>query len=288
MPATHAFDHPPKLLVATDLSARADYAFDRAAQIATTTGGELHVLHVLNDMPVGLDAEFKERTTHVLRRQIQSAQTLAPFKAEITVASGGSDAVINAEAHSQQVDLIVCGNHRMRYGADRWLGSTMDRVLKYGDRPLLIVKTPTTKPYAKVLVGVDYSEHSKRALEFALRLVPGAEVTVLHAYPIPYAGIPKPKGVASAVAKGAQSEDAEHLHSWLKQFAQLMDRTQCKIVSLVEHGHAETIVPDRVKTWGTDLVVIGTHGRTGFRHAILGSVAESLITSVTCDVLVVR
>jgi universal stress protein E len=288
MPNAHAFDHPPKLLVATDLSARADNAVDRAAQLATATGGEVAVLHVLNDLPASLGAEFKERTAQVLRRQIESAQALAPFKAEITVANGGSDAVINAEAQSKSVDLIVCGNHRMRYGADRWLGSTMDRVLKYGDRPLLIVKAPGAKPYTKLIVGVDFSEHSKRTLEYALRLVPGAEVTVLHAYQVPFASMPKPKSIAGAVAKGAQSEYAEHLDAWLKQFAQLIQRTKCRVVPRIERGQAEALIPDLVKASGADLVAIGTHGRTGFRHAILGSVAESLITSVPCDVLVVR
>ena len=100
--------------------------------------------------------------------------------------------------------------------------------------------------------------------------------------------MPKPKALAGAVAKGAKSEDTEHLEAWLKQFAQLVERTKCTLIPVVQHGHAETLIPNFVKATGTDLVAIGTHGRTGFRHAILGSVAEGLITSLPCDVLVVR
>jgi nucleotide-binding universal stress UspA family protein len=288
MSETHAFDHKPSFLVATDLSGRSDMAVDRAIQLAARTGGKLHVLHVLNDLAAHHEAEFKDRTRHILEQQIGAARAITPFEAEIHVASGGADSSIIQEARARSIDLVICGHHRMRSGAERWLGSTMDRVLKYGDRPLLIVKTAATKPYAKVVVGTDFSDHATRALDFALRLVPGAEITALHTYHVPYAGMPKPKGVAGAVASGARSEEAEQLDAWLKPLAPLADRAGCKITPVVIHGYAEAIVPARAKDWNSDLVVIGTHGRTGFRHAILGSVAERLISDVPCDVLVVR
>ncbi|HXV50076.1 MAG TPA: universal stress protein, partial [Candidatus Binatia bacterium] len=58
---------------------------------------------------------------------------------------------------------------------DLLLGTTAERVVRKGDRPVLVVKRAADAPYRRVVVGVDFSEDSRYALELALRLAPQAE-----------------------------------------------------------------------------------------------------------------
>src|SRR4030066_2328266 len=65
---------------------------------------------------------------------------------------------------------------------DWLLGTTAERVVRKGDRPVLVVKRPPEGPYRHVLVAVDFSDTSHRALALAAHLAPGAHLTLLHAY----------------------------------------------------------------------------------------------------------
>ena len=289
MSKKHGFDHQLRFLVASDLSPRADIAVDRAAQLASATGARLRVLHVLNDLPADLVDDLKERMRHVLASQIEAARSqVGPLEAEIEIAVGGGDDRILAAADRDQVDLIVCGDHREFESGDRWLGSTMDRVLRHGRHAVLVVKLPVRNAYARPLVAVDLSDTSARALAYAMRLLPGSTLGVLHAYQIPYAGIPKPRMVAGAVAAGVRSEEGERLALWLKQFETLAAETGCHLDPRLERGDAEAIVLKQAAETRADLVVLGTHGRTGVRQALLGSVAAGLIGHLDTDVLAVR
>lgn len=289
MTKTHGFDHQPKFLVASDLSPRADLAVDRATQLAGATGARLCVLHVINDLPADLVDGFRERVRHVLSSQIGAAKSqVGSLEAEVEIAVGGGDDRILATADRDLVDLVICGDHRLFASGDRWLGSTMDRVLRHGRHAVLIVKQPARAPYARPLVAVDLSETSARALAYAMRLLPGATLCVLHAYQIPYAGIPKPRMVAGAIAAGMRTEEGQRLAEWLKQFEPLAAETGCHLDPRLERGDAEAIVVKQAGEVGADLVVLGTHGRTGVRQALLGSVAAGLIGHLRTDVLAVR
>jgi nucleotide-binding universal stress UspA family protein len=288
MPATTGFDYSPKILVATDLTGRAELAVARAAQLAIRAGGSMDVLHVVDDIAEHLRAPFIERTHAALTQQVATAAGTAKLATDVRVVAGGSDATILAEARSTAADLIVCGSHRPRPGQERWLGSTMDRVLKSGDRPVLLVKTPPGGPYRKVTVGVDFSDFSARALGFAMRVAPGAEFILVHTFHVPYSGVPIPASLAGTVASGARAEERDHMQVWLAPFRPTAEKLGITFVPIIERGDPQKHVLETAAKHNADLLVVGTHGRTGLRHAILGSVAECLIAHAPMDVLVVR
>ena len=142
------------------------------------------------------------------------------------------------------------------------------------------------KKIESILVPVDFSAPARAGLNLALELAKkfGARVTMLHVYGLPVYAFPEgavfgPE-VLTRLASAAQ--DA-------------VDRLRVEVAS---HGvdvtavstvgtPAEEIV-DRVKSHGFDLIVMGTHGRTGLKHALLGSVAERVVRLATCPVLTVR
>jgi nucleotide-binding universal stress UspA family protein len=141
----------------------------------------------------------------------------------------------------------------------------------------------------KILVPIDFSEHSKRALDEALDLAKsfGAELHLLHCYetfPIGAAVAPYdyvvPESVARAVREGAQAL----LSEWSRKAA----GAEVKIHEHVTAGPPTVGIVELAKALGADLIVMGTRGRTGLKHVLLGSVAERTIRIAPCPVLTVK
>ncbi len=139
----------------------------------------------------------------------------------------------------------------------------------------------------KILCPIDFSEGSRAAVTRALDLAraSGAEVTLLHVYELP-----APSG-AEAVVTGAGAldrlqRDQEHaMRAWEGELR--APGGPVLHTDLALGASAETIV-DRARRGGFDLIVLGTHGRTGFKRLVLGSVTEDVTRRAPCPVLVVR
>jgi len=126
-----------------------------------------------------------------------------------------------------------------------------------------------------VVVPIDFSEASERAGSYAVSLAHqlGAAVHFVH---------------AAALSEGPQSE-REHwlmhdrLRSWSAKIAAGVEHS-----SEIRHGDPTDSIVGAVVDYGADLVVMSTHGRTGLSHLLMGSIAENVIRSVQCPVLVLR
>ena len=306
-----------RLLVATDLSSRADRAFGRAVELARANRARLTVLHVIPDeLQPDYAKELRSRARAALELQVAQAMAAGELDVEITV-KGGLDEekilrqvregaergeltvevrieagsiydLINETAAAVGADLVVCGAHRKLMIGDEWLGSTTDRVLRFGSRPVLIAKTAPTKPYQDIVVAVDFSEPSAQALEFALAAFPGANFTLVNAVESSLSGILKGAGSDQE----ALSQRTEELRNFAEaalsrvQAAYGLPKIDCRLE--VRPGSPANVLDQYVANNPVDLVVVGTHGRTGLRRAILGSVAGRTIASLSCDVLAVR
>jgi nucleotide-binding universal stress UspA family protein len=143
--------------------------------------------------------------------------------------------------------------------------------------------TPSIK---SILVPHGLDDSSQGALDYALMLARtfGARVTVLHAYEVPSIGAPEVLVLAT---------------DWTKQIGAVAREQLDKIVSAargtgatvdaeLRQGSAWREVQTFAKEAHVDLVVIGSHGRQGLPHALLGSVAEKVVRTAPCPVLVVR
>ncbi len=142
--------------------------------------------------------------------------------------------------------------------------------------------------WKRILCPIDFSDASRAALETAADLAKrfGASLTLFHAYPVPGYTFPDGSFVASSKMLDELAEQARrHLEEWKGIAASLGVPAAEAITAVGEPAH-------EIVTWSkehaADLVVLGTHGRTGLTHALMGSVAERVVRRAPCPVLTVR
>ena len=140
----------------------------------------------------------------------------------------------------------------------------------------------------RILCPVDFSDHSTRALDHALAIAAwyDATVTVLHVSPVmPVAAYVSGSGLPAYVTMTADAR-----HALVASMRQLVAREASAStpveVEVAEGGIAETILA-RADALPADLVVLGTHGRSGFNRWLLGSVTEKVLRTALCPVLTV-
>ncbi len=147
-------------------------------------------------------------------------------------------------------------------------------------------KPAKTAPRLKsLLVPVDFSECSLRALDYAVSLArqTGGQITLVHAV--------EPRKVFNDSKSAYADWDAWMLQTSRNQLNQLAtDRIEELIPVRVELriGRSYEVICELARRGGTDLIIIGTHGRTGLKRLFLGSTAERVVRFAPCSVLVVR
>ncbi|MFT5356513.1 MAG: nucleotide-binding universal stress UspA family protein [Polyangiales bacterium] len=138
-----------------------------------------------------------------------------------------------------------------------------------------------------ILCPTDFSVHSAAALVYALRLAEGlgARVTLLHVCPVPLYVMPggeyAPMGDDTATfMKSAQHE----LDKWVEKHSKDTPRA---LDSLLVHGDAYRKITAAAASLHVGLIVMGTHGRSGFSRLVTGSVAERVLRTSSCPVLTI-
>ena len=138
----------------------------------------------------------------------------------------------------------------------------------------------------RILVPIDFSECSKKALRYAVALAKEHEaaITLLYAVPTHYA-VGEYGGINYAALEGDMRASGD------KQLSALVvDEVRGEVAAdrLVRTGSAPAEIIEVARSLPADLIVISTHGRTGLKHMFLGSVTEYVVRHAPCPVLVVR
>lgn len=268
---------PFEVLLASDFTARSDRPLDRALQFAAEKNGRLAIVHVLEgvDRPGVVD----NTTAGRLRADLPSQAA----DAELVIRTGSAPKVLAQTASKRGSDLIVTGVARYNAIGDYLLGTAVDHIIRNAEVPVLIVRARPKGPYRQVLVATDYSDCSRVALLTAARLLPDALITLVHAFHVPFEGWLKGDDVKEYVRKEAQ----DGLDAFLAH-PDILPDLRMRIEALVEEGDTGSVVVRKLAETAADLLVLGTHGRSGFAYATIGSQAEAMLACVNTDVLMVR
>ena len=138
-----------------------------------------------------------------------------------------------------------------------------------------------------VLVPIDFSTTADRALEYAMALAHQfhARLTVLHVLHLSPLELGEMEPAMSATYLEEQETEAQHL---LQASLERVQRAGLQGDSLLVQGTPTQTIVDTAGEQGVDLIIMGTHGRTGLAHVFLGSVAEHVVRQAPCPVLVTR
>ncbi len=277
-----------KLLVATDLSPRSDRALDRALALSEELMAELMILHVVDEeLPSTIADRLKEEAEATINDSLNMASGPERRKISCNVVFGSGFKDILKEADESNADLIIMGTHRETALGGFFLGTTVERVIRHGNDPVLVVKDRMGGPYRRILIGIDFSVYSRRAVEFALTFVPNGEFVLIHAFDLPFKGF-LGRSTLGEVRKKHQEQMDAMLEEEMQAFLNSLPSPPENLKQVMREGFVREVISEKVKKLDPDLLVIGTHGRTGVAHALLGSVAEDLLRDPPCDVLAVK
>jgi len=297
-----------KILVAVDFSQTSEAALRQAVALGKTLSALVTVAHVLTDLRDALESmpaaarwklvagdidEFEQE----LRRDSDEklAKLIAPFAGEVKL-----DAVtLVGKAHAELVravlrehyDLVVAGTLGMSMVKKLLLGSTAQKLVQCCPAPVWIVPPGDARPVRNILVPVDYSEVSAKALRYAGRLAEKhqASLHVLHVLDdkdlleLPQVA-EQPGKQLSAYRKELKKSSAEHMRDFVTQ--QLP--TAVTPEYLLAHGAPWQMIDSNAKRLNADLIVMGSVGRGGLAGIFLGNTADRVLNHTRRPLLIVK
>jgi len=143
---------------------------------------------------------------------------------------------------------------------------------------------------SRILVPVDFSPHSERALRYATALAGrhGASVYVLHVVEDPIAAGAWSPDVDIPNLRDIQKALVEEGERKLERYRTIGEGQRVPTVTAALMGMTAQTITEYAKNLGMDLIVMGTHGRSGLAHLFMGSVAEHVVRHAPCPVLTLR
>jgi len=281
-----------RILAATDFSMRSQRALRRAGLLARDAGAELVLVHVVDDdQPQDLIAMERREAERILVEQVGAITEFRGVQCRPMVATGDPFDAILQTAADLRPDLIIMGAHRKQFLRDVFVGTTVERVIRTGPYPVLMVNSEATGgPYRTVLAPVDMSAPSANAIKVAqaVGLIGDAQVTLVHAF--------HPLAKAKMVMAGLDQASIDEYVAGQRRKA--FDELAAFLIAHdlggrgwsrhIEEGRAFEVIARTADEMKPDLLVIGTHGRSGLMKLLLGSVAEEVLRSLSVDTLVVR
>jgi nucleotide-binding universal stress UspA family protein len=294
------------ILLARDFSPFSDHALCYAVDLARRTGSTLHLFYadVLHTDPFVPEVPNRSRPSddHIRERLLQDVDdTLLPDKyPKIEMRAGverdvAAAPVILDYADDQDIDLIVLGTRGRRGAARMLLGSVAEEVVRRAKQPVLTVHKPDEEvravtpppPIERILVPVDFWQHSREALRHAHAIAQLYEarldllhVTEEHLQPTFYG-----EGVDATYDLIPERKAEERLRTFYRESA----RTELGDWAVhVRSGRAADQIIQFAEKQGSDLVVMSASRRTGVHRFLLGSVAEKIVRYTPAPVFTVK
>jgi nucleotide-binding universal stress UspA family protein len=291
-----------EILVAVDFSEGSKAALAHAAFMAQRVGAHLHVVHVWGgpefvapdesstDVAVSsFSRALEAQATRELEKFVNEAKGRGIAIEHSFVESGIASSTIVAVAKRDKYDLIVLGTHGRTGVAHTLLGSVAERVVRQAHCPVVTVREQTAKrtpAIRRILSPVDYSQGSRRALDYASTIAHAfrAELDVVHVWDRPsyvaedvvvHAPDATQRSLGDLIRENAERQMNDFLAS-LSSVAKEEGTRQFPPHRLLSGEPASTLIGELDKG-EYDLVVLGTHGRTGLKRFLLGSIAEKLV-----------
>jgi nucleotide-binding universal stress UspA family protein len=273
-----------RVLCATDLSARSSRVVQRAAFLANRLDAKLTLLHVMAPDQRG------DRSAHARRQMArQLPLTLLPAGSEpkVTLRTGDYVPTIAAVAKETKADLIILGSQPRKPLAPL-IGLTAERVARLAGCPTLIVNIKPRMRYSAVVIAAEISDAFIRVARLAgsLRLLDAPSVSIVHGFESPYRGPMYSMGFHLHSAK-------RNIEEWEKAAGKRLRLTLD--AAGVESSHFRLCfqqtkplraIQREIRRVQPELLIVGTKERAMLNRIVRGSVANDMLRTLECDILV--
>jgi len=273
----------PRILVATDLSPRADSAVIRAFRLAGEHGADVTALSVIDDgLPERLSVPLVVQAQILLEEFCELQPKSGSVKWNVQIERGDSSEDIHSIAEAIGADLIILGLHRRRALFDSLRETTLERIVRGASQPVLLVAGEAEHDYESVVAAIDFSPASTSALKAARRWAPGATISAFHAVYTGLGGV-NVRDPERIMAKALLRDTERALDDWAKTgLPEGVSKPE------IVDGAFTPILEAYCRTHTPQLIAIGAHARHGLAHWLLGGFASELIRDPPCDLLIGR
>lgn len=293
--------HHGDRIVSEVLEETSQAALLQAAELAEVSGARLTLCAVLEISEqafhlIEVDKDNVHRTVEdVAKTDLE--KLAAPLKArgidvEIQIIVGKAWEEISKEVQRCGHDLVVVGTRKRSSTARALFGSTCNKLQRVCPCAVWVVKPGEVRELREVLVASDLSDVGVRLTDAGVTVAKllEAKLFVVHALEFPFESYLHTAGVSEQeVARYRQQMHQEAHDAIHAQLVQCDHRTvqQGVKVELLE-GSPDSVIPQFVDDHEIDLLIIGSHGRSGFTGLLLGNTSERLLPHVHCSVLVLK
>ena len=285
---------PKNILVATDLS---PFVLPVAAEVAEAFDAKLTVQHVVENMDKKYDfvlKEIGEKLKADAHKRLKEEMLHLGKSTEVEVKAQVShghpvEEILKVVRHTEP-DLVVVGAGKKDEGGGHTLGVVAEQIVRLSPTPVLIARPFASQDITNIVVCVDGSKASRKALEWALALAKAEklkQITVLNTYLVPVGYVEA--GMTYEFAEGRIMEfHKKDVTEMLEPYRAFAKDTGIEMNVVFELGDPGRAIPEYAAKVKADLVVIGSQGRTFWANLILGSVGVKIARHCNAAVLMVK
>lgn len=291
---------PKRILAATDFSAAARRAVERAGQLARAHQAQLYLVHARPDWNLFCRTSgsavgdhysaLLEQTDEALRTEVEYLEKIFGVHARGEIRTGRASEILAAAAEKIAPHLLVLGARGEHEAAGRppFLGGTALKLIAQSEAAVLLVRKSGTSPYASAVAAVgDAREAASRVLAWALTMVPDGECHVVHAYDAPYVARMRARGVEEDAIRACVEEACRAARDSVEQV--LLDvpssgRVQTHLVC----GEPVGALLSEIERLAPEIVVLGRHQAVPREAAtrVVGTIVLRVAYHAGMDVLV--
>ena len=214
------------------------------------------------------------------------------MKTNIIVKQGGEVFFeILEAAYTHKADLIVMGMHGKEKFRDLFIGTTIERVIRKGITPVLMVQEKPAGPYQSIVSAIDFAPGSRNAMREGMALSPEAAFFAMHVFvppsitaPANYSGHFVHEQLREIAKDKAHKNMAAFLKTEQSHFIKEHNGEEKRISGAILEGIVYDSLIKKAKNVKADLITIGTHGKPGF-FPKLGGKAADILSKPPCDIL---
>jgi nucleotide-binding universal stress UspA family protein len=276
----------PKILVCTDGSPDSEGAITAALNLAKTTGSTVYLLEVLFYLagyelqaadtlaPPIVNMELMQAQEEAVRERLAARKTEAAgegvtLEPRVRIGSSAYEGILE-EVEETHPDLIIMGRHGYTGLTRLLMGSVTARVIGHSPCNVLVVPQRVGLDFKRLLVASDGSAFSEAAWTEALLLAKTMDSALIG---VAVAASDQDIPVATKVVRGLEAAASEQ---------------GIALDTMIPMGRPEDGIVKAADFKNASLIIVGSHGRTGLKRLLMGSVAERVIGDAKCPVLVVK